>query len=63
MQTFTIMGAQLGAYALQEADVVIRPIIPSVGSADFQARHLAILEGEKAALAALPAIKAKLGLR
>lgn len=63
LQTFTIMGAQLGAEQLKEADIVIRPNIPSVGSADFQSRNLAILEGEKAALAALPAIKAKLGLR
>lgn len=63
MQTFTIMGSQLGAAQLKEADIVIRPNIPSVGSADFQARHLAILEGEKAAMAALPAIKAKLGMR
>lgn len=63
LQTFTIMGAQLGAAQLKEADIVIRPNIPNVGSADFQARNMAILEGEKAALAALPAIKAKLGLR
>ncbi len=62
MQTFTIMGGQLGAAQLKEADVVIRPNIPSVGSADFQSRHLAILEGEKAAMAALPAIRARLGL-
>jgi NTE family protein len=61
LQTFTIMGNQLGANELREADVVIRPSIPSVGSADFKARHEAILEGEKAALAALPAIRAKLG--
>ena len=61
MQTFTIMGNQLGAQELREADVVIRPAIPQVGSADFKARHEAILEGEKAALAALPAIRAKLG--
>lgn len=62
LQTFTIMGSQLGAAQLKEADIVIRPNIPQVGSADFQSRHLAILEGEKAATAALPAIKARLGL-
>jgi hypothetical protein len=32
--------------------VVIRPQVGSVGSTDFQARHDAILEGEKAAQAA-----------
>ena len=57
MQTFTIMGQSLGRYELKEADVVIRPQVGSVGSTDFQARHDSILEGEKAAQAALPQIR------
>ncbi len=57
MQTFTIMGQSLARYELKEADVVIRPQVGSVGSTDFQARHDAILEGEKAAQAALPQIR------
>ena len=44
-------------YELKDADVVIRPKVGNVGSTDFSARHDAILEGEQAALAALPQIK------
>lgn len=57
LQTFTIMGQNLSRYELKEADVVIRPQVSSVGSTDFQARHDSILEGEKAAQAALPQIR------
>lgn len=57
LQTFTIMGQNLARYELKEADVVIRPQVGNVGSTDFMARHDAILEGEKAAQAALPLIR------
>ena len=58
LQTFTIMGQNLARYELKDADVVLRPQVGSLGSADFEARHDAILEGEKAAQAALPQIHA-----
>jgi NTE family protein len=35
---------------------VIRPKVGHIGSADFSKRHEAILEGERAALDALPEI-------
>ncbi|WP_153109352.1 patatin-like phospholipase family protein [Propionivibrio limicola] len=57
LQTFTIMGQNLARHELKEADVVIRPLVGNVGSTDFQARHDSILEGEKAAQAALPHIR------
>lgn len=60
LQTFTIMGQNLARYELRDADIVIRPLVGDVGSTDFQARHDAILEGEKAAQAALPQIRAAL---
>ena len=60
-QTTTIMGGAIAANELKGADVVIRPKLPYVKSWDFTARHDAMLEGEKAALAALPQIKQKLG--
>lgn len=60
-QTTTIMGGIIGANELKGADVVIRPTLRYVKSWDFTARHDAMLEGEKAALAALPNIKQKLG--
>jgi NTE family protein len=59
-QTITIMGQQLGQQEMARADVVIRPNIGSIGSADFEQRNQAILEGERATLAAMPAIRAKL---
>ena len=57
LQTFTIMGQNLARFELKEAEVVIRPQVGNVGSTDFVARHDAILEGEKAAQAALPQIR------
>jgi NTE family protein len=60
-QTTTIMGGLIGRTEMKDADVVIRPNLPFVKSWDFAARHDAMLEGEKAALAALPGIKQKLG--
>jgi NTE family protein len=60
-QTTTIMGSAIGANELRGADIVIRPRLPYVKSWDFTARHDAMLEGERAALAALPKIRQKLG--
>ena len=57
LQTFTIMGQNLARFELKDADVVIRPQVDNVGSTDFQARYDSILEGEKAAQAALPQIR------
>lgn len=57
LQTFTIMGQNLSRYELKDADVVIRPQVGGIGATDFQSRHDAILEGERAAQAALPAIR------
>lgn len=56
-QTLNIMGQKLGQAELQHATVVIRPDISRIGSTDFAQKHQAILEGEKAAQAALPAIQ------
>lgn len=57
LQTFVIMGQNLARYELGEADVVIRPQVGSFRATDFQARHDAILEGERATQAALPKIR------
>ena len=59
-QSIRIMGQKLGALELQRADIVIRPKVNDIGPADFEQKNRAILEGERAALAALPQIKAKL---
>jgi NTE family protein len=58
LQTFSIMGKSLGQYETREADVVIRPKLAGVGSAEFAARRLSILAGREATLEVLPAIQA-----
>jgi NTE family protein len=59
-QSIAIMGQQLGRQEIARADVVIRPSVSSIGATDFEQKDQAILEGERAALAAIPAIRAKL---
>jgi len=58
LQSIGIMYEKISAQQLSRADVVIRPRVGAIGSADFSKRHDAILEGERAATAALPAIRA-----
>ncbi len=60
-QTTTIMGGVISRNELRDADVVIRPKLPYVKSWNFAARNDAMLEGEKATIAALPMIRQKLG--
>jgi NTE family protein len=56
LQSFNIMYSRLASIQICKADVVITPKVGHIGSADFSKRHEAILEGEKAALEALPKI-------
>ena len=56
-QSINIMNVVALRQELQQADVVIRPQVQSIGTAQFDARHQAILEGEKAATQALPQIR------
>ena len=60
LQTFAIMGKSINQYELAGADVVVRPSVAGLKSADFSARQRAIDAGRAAMLAALPALKAKL---
>lgn len=60
LQTFAIMGQSLSRHQLDEADIVIRPLTAELHATDFAARHRAVLEGEKAATAAMAELKAKL---
>lgn len=60
LQTFTIMGQSINRFELPSADVVIKPYIPGISATGFQDRHLAVLEGEKAAAAVMSEIKSKL---
>jgi NTE family protein len=60
LQTFAIMGKSINQYELTGADVVVRPSLVGLKSADFTSRQRAIDAGRAAMLAALPALKAKL---
>ena len=57
LQTVAIMGRSINSYELRDADVVLRPKLTGVGSADFTARRRTIQAGREAALAMLPQIR------
>ncbi|MEK7742259.1 MAG: patatin-like phospholipase family protein [Nitrospirota bacterium] len=57
LQSITIMYSKLAAIQLSKADVVIKPKVGYISSGDFSKRHEAVLEGEKAAIEALPKIQ------
>jgi NTE family protein len=57
LRAFDIMYSRLASIQISKADVVIKPKVGHIGSADFSKRHEAILEGEKAALEVLPQIQ------
>jgi NTE family protein len=57
-RSIAIMGQRLGEAELQRADIVIRPKVLDIGAADFTQRNAAILEGERATMAAMPQIRA-----
>ncbi|HXX81103.1 MAG TPA: patatin-like phospholipase family protein [Thermodesulfovibrionales bacterium] len=57
LQSIGIMYAKLAAQQTVRADVVIRPKVGYIAAGDFSKKHEAVLEGEKAALEALPAIQ------
>jgi NTE family protein len=60
LQAINIMYSKLAGIQITKADIVIKPKVGYIGSAEFEKRHEAILEGEKAAYEAMPNIKALL---
>jgi NTE family protein len=58
LQTFAIMGKSINSYELREAEIVVRPALAGVGSADFSSKRRAIEAGRAAALRMLPQLKA-----
>jgi NTE family protein len=60
LQTFAIMGRSINQFELRDADVVLRPKLDGIGSADFTARSRSIEAGRDAAAALLPQLKAKI---
>ena len=57
LKAIDIMHNRIAASHLSKADIVIRPKVGFISGADLSRRHEAIMEGEKAALAAMPAIQ------
>ena len=57
LQSIGIMQSRISGAQLSRADIVIRPKVGGIGTADFDKRSDAIMEGEKAALEAIPAIQ------
>jgi NTE family protein len=60
LQTFAIMGQSISRNELAEASIVIRPATAELSATSLEDRHRAVLEGEKAAAAAMAEIKEKL---
>ena len=52
------MGKSINHFELREADLVVRPALNDVGSADFKARRRSIEAGRAAMLQAWPKLKA-----
>ena len=60
LQTFAIMGKSINTLELKDADLVLRPRLLGVSSADFTARKRAIDAGREAATAGLSALRLRL---
>ncbi len=57
LQTFAIMSQSINTFELREADVVVRPALGGVASADFAAKRQSIEAGRVAMRALLPQLK------
>ncbi|MDE2371023.1 MAG: patatin-like phospholipase family protein [Burkholderiales bacterium] len=60
LQTFAIMGRSINQFELRDADVVLRPVLAGISSADFTARLKAIEAGREVALRQLPEIRQRI---
>lgn len=58
LKTFAIMGKSINAWELKEADLVVRPVLGGVRSADFASRRRSVEAGRVAMQQALGALRA-----
>ena len=63
LQTFAIMSKSINYFELKEADVVVRPVLAGVSSADFSARKRSIEAGRQAMLQSMPQLRAAIAAR
>ncbi|MEN9377879.1 MAG: hypothetical protein RL710_3036 [Pseudomonadota bacterium] len=57
LQTFSIMGKSINSFELRDVDVVVRPSLVGVASADFGARRRSIEAGRVAMQTLLPQLR------
>ncbi len=60
LQTFAIMGRSINQFELRDADVVLRPLLAGVASADFAARLKAIQAGREVATRQLAELRGRI---
>ncbi|GAB3189318.1 patatin-like phospholipase family protein [Hydrogenophaga aquatica] len=60
LQTFAIMGQSINRYVLSGADVLVRPALQGVGSADFASRQRSMAAGREAMQAMMPRLREQL---
>jgi NTE family protein len=60
LQTYAIMGRSIARLELEQADVVLRPVLTGVAGTDFTSRLRAIRAGREEAARVLPALKARI---
>ena len=63
LQTFAIMGRSINHFELRDVDVLLRPKLAGVSSADFASRKRSIQAGRDAMLAALPDLRARIAAK
>ena len=63
LQTFSIMGRSINNFELKEADIVLRPRLTGISSADFAARKRSIAAGREMGLAMLAEMKGKIAAK
>ena len=63
LQTFSIMGKSINTLELRDADIVVRPSLLGVSSADFSARKRSIEAGRQAMQQMLPQLRATIAAR
>jgi NTE family protein len=57
MQTFTIMGKSINSFGLKDANLVVRPSLLGVKSADFTSRRRSIEAGYSAMHKLIPRLR------
>ena len=63
LQTFAIMGRSINNFELRDADLVLRPKLAGVSSADFAARKRSIQAGREVMLAQLADLRARIAMK